>query len=152
MSYSAVVNPQLWRQRPPPPALVGATVLGVWPLTRPADLSASRAQLRRAAAGDRRPADADSDDIDRLLLAFEELASNGLRHGKSPVRVQVTAGGRGWLIDANDAAAHQPPTPAVDRDPAYGGLGLHLVAGLCTAHGWWVHEERKHVWATLARA
>ena len=32
------------------------------------------------------------------------------------------------------------PAPAVDRDPAQGGLGLHLVARLSVAHGWYVDD------------
>jgi hypothetical protein len=41
------------------------------------------------------------------------------------------------------------PTPAVDRDPANGGMGLHLVARLAVAHGWYVDGHCKHVWACL---
>ena len=86
------------------------------------------------------------------MLAFEELTSNGLRHGGRPVHVSVTADAHGWLIDVTDSSVDRPPTPAVDRDPAHGGLGLHLVARLSTGHGWFVQGGRKHVWACLARA
>jgi hypothetical protein len=41
------------------------------------------------------------------------------------------------------------PAPAVDRDPAQGGMGLHLVARLAVAHGWYVDGGHKHVWACL---
>ena len=41
------------------------------------------------------------------------------------------------------------PAPAVDRDPAKGGMGLHLVAELAVAHGWYVDGMAKHVWACL---
>jgi hypothetical protein len=41
------------------------------------------------------------------------------------------------------------PVPAVGRDPAQGGLGLHLVARLSVAHGWYVDDGAKHVWACL---
>src|SRR3954451_15862251 len=43
------------------------------------------------------------------------------------------------------------PAPAVGRDPAKGGLGLHLVARLSVAHGWYVDGGAKHVWACLPR-
>ena len=43
-----------------------------------------------------------------------------------------------------------PPTPAVDRDPSEGGLGLYLIAELATDHGWYVTAGAKHVWAVLA--
>ena len=75
---------------------------------------------------------------ERLVLAFDELASNALRHGESPVVATVVAGSGGWLLDVSDRAPETMPAPAVDRDPAQGGLGLHLVARLAVAHGWYV--------------
>ncbi|MGR6967990.1 ATP-binding protein [Geodermatophilus sp. URMC 61] len=91
-------------------------------------------------------------DLEELLLVYEELTSNGLRHGRSPVFVRVATTGDGWLVDVTDAAVDHPPVPAVDRDPADGGLGLHLVARLCRAHGWIVDDDRKHVWACVEAA
>jgi hypothetical protein len=61
----------------------------------------------------------------------------------------VVAGGGGWLLDVSDHAAETMPEPAVDRDPAKGGMGLHLVARLSVAHGWYVDDGCKHVWAAL---
>jgi hypothetical protein len=49
----------------------------------------------------------------------------------------------------SDADTSTPPTPAVDRDPAQGGLGLYLIAELSTAHGWYVDGDAKTVWAVL---
>jgi len=95
------------------------------------------------------PAYTDDDDIERLLLAFDELTSNALRHGSPPARVAVTATGNGWVIDVSDAATDRPPMAAGGRDPAGGGLGLYLVARLGAAHGWLVNDGRKHVWARL---
>jgi two-component sensor histidine kinase len=121
-----------------------------WPLTTLGELTLLRMQLRDQSMPHAPPA-AHDDDVDRLLLAFEELTSNGLRHGKAPVHVTVTTTADGWLIDVTDAATDQPPTPAIDRDPANGGLGLHLVARLCASHGWSVDTNRKHVWAYIRR-
>jgi hypothetical protein len=59
--------------------------------------------------------------------------------------------GRGWLIGVSDAAATRSPAPPVDRDPAQGGLGLHLVVALSSTHGRSVRGDRKHVWACLPR-
>ena len=59
---------------------------------------------------------------------------------------------RQFLVDNSsrlDRAPETMPTPAVDRDPAQGGLGLHLVARLSVAHGWYVDDGAKHVWACL---
>jgi hypothetical protein len=72
-----------------------------------------------------------------------------LRHGESPVVATVVAGSGGWLIDVSDRAPEVMPAPAIDRDPALGGLGLHLVARLSVAHGWYVDGHAKHVWACL---
>jgi hypothetical protein len=61
----------------------------------------------------------------------------------------VVAGPGGWLLDLSDEAPDRPPIPAVDRDPAFGGMGLHLVVQLSTAYGWEKRPGRKHVWARL---
>jgi anti-sigma regulatory factor (Ser/Thr protein kinase) len=87
--------------------------------------------------------------VERLLLVLEELASNALRHGRAPVSVEITTFDRFWLVDVSDAAPDEPPTPAIGRDPAHGGLGLHMVANLCGACGWTVVAHRKHVWARI---
>jgi two-component sensor histidine kinase len=92
------------------------------------------------------------DNLQGILIVAEELASNGLEHGSAPVELQVAASGAGCLVDVADGAVDQPPVPAVDRDPAHGGLGFCLVAALMTRHGWVIQEDRKHVWAWLSRA
>ncbi len=142
----------LWAQRPVPQPGQDATAMWDWQIRTPVDLTTSRGHLRDQVLRRPVPAGASHDDVDRLLLAFEELASNGLRHGRSPVHATVTATNHGWLIDVSDSAATSTPTPAVDRDPAHGGLGLHLVTQLCAAHGWSVSSGRKHVWACVATA
>jgi anti-sigma regulatory factor (Ser/Thr protein kinase) len=138
----------LWAESPPPPVAAEAAEWH-WDLSTPVDVTVSRGQLRDDLMRGPLPAMADRDDVDRLLLAFEELASNGLRHGRSPVRVRVVRMTEGWLIDVTDSALDRPPVPAVGRDPAHGGLGLYLIARLCAAHGWMVHSGRKHVWACV---
>jgi hypothetical protein len=65
------------------------------------------------------------------------------------VRALVVAGTDGWLLDLSDEAPDRPPVPAVDRDPAFGGMGLHLVAQLSERYGWEQRPGRKHVWALL---
>ena len=56
--------------------------------------------------------------MERLLLCHEEPASNAVRHGRMPVRVEVLAGPGWWLLEVSDAAPNDPPAPATDRDPA----------------------------------
>ena len=87
--------------------------------------------------------------LDGLLLAMDELAANGLRHGGLPVRVRAVLTTQCLLLEVSDADAHNGPKPAEGRDPALGGMGLHVVAYLSFARGWEVRGDRKHVWACL---
>ena len=144
------MNEAMWGQRRPSPASPVDSV-AVWdgrPCTL-ADVTELRLHLREGLADAAHRGEADDADIERLLLVFEELTSNGLRHGQTPVRAVVTTTHRGWLIDVSDAATDRPPTLAVGRDAAQGGLGLYLVARLSAAHGWMVQDDRKHVWARI---
>ena len=120
-----------------------------WDLGTVAELPSARAALRNRLGGVGFPDDDEDPSGERLILAFDELASNALRHGACPVVATVIAGSGGWLLDVSDRAADAMPTPAVDRDPSQGGLGLHLVARLSVAHGWYVDGSCKHVWACL---
>jgi anti-sigma regulatory factor (Ser/Thr protein kinase) len=134
-----------WPLRPLPD---GRGEVWRWDLGDIAELPAARAALRSRLTGAGVPEDPDASG-ERLVLAFDELASNALRHGESPVVATVVAGSGGWLLDVSDRARETMPTPAVDRDPANGGMGLHLVARLAVAHGWYVDGHCKHVWACL---
>jgi anti-sigma regulatory factor (Ser/Thr protein kinase) len=144
----------LWARRPRPEPDPAARTVAAGSPTTLAELRALRLRLRATAGGDLPPgAGAGSDDLDRLLLVFEELVSNSLRHGRAPVRAAVTALSGGWLVEASDAAGDAPPVPAVGRDAALGGLGLYLVAQLSGAHGWAPDGEgRKVVWARVDMA
>jgi hypothetical protein len=137
-----------WHRRPVPDVDEQALQVGRWELRSRRDLTTSRMSLRQELAAGWRSAE---DDVEGLLLAYEELASNGLRHGWAPVTATVAATPTGWLIDVSDADATRTPAPPVDRDPAEGGMGLHLVVALSSTHGWSVTAGRKHVWACLPR-
>jgi anti-sigma regulatory factor (Ser/Thr protein kinase) len=103
-----------------------------------------RAEVRRWSVAGTRP-----DFCDRLLLVLDEMASNALRHGGGHVEAAVRRTGDAVLVAVTDGDTDTAPTPAVDRDPAEGGLGLHLIAELSTAHGWYVDGDAKTVWAVL---
>jgi len=139
----------VWPSATPPRAGVGHT----WEITDVAELPRLRATVRRlAASGPSRGDDVAADLRDQLVLALDEMASNALRHGGgSPVIASLRTTESAYLIEVSDGAASAPPVPAVGRDPSQGGLGLHLIAELATAHGWCVQGDRKVVWALLPR-
>jgi two-component sensor histidine kinase len=137
-----------WLRQAPDPVAESSAVWTAEP-TRLAQLSDLRGQLRGLLGDRSHAADAGQDESDRLLLVFEELASNGLRHGRPPVRTVVVTLPSGWLVEVSDAAVDESPEPAVDRDAAEGGMGLFLVARLAAAYGWVVHDGRKSVWARI---
>jgi signal transduction histidine kinase len=144
-SRAALADEEPWGRRQPPARPPAAAVLGRWTPRTPSDLTAHRLQLAEAASAVARPA---AEAVERLELVFEELVSNALRHGRGRVEVTVTATGTGWLLEVVDAAGNTPPTPAIDRDAALGGLGLYLVARLSSGHGWMpAAAGRKIVWA-----
>ena len=120
-----------------------------WQLEAMHVVSRVRSDLRARIAHPSVSSGSTEDARDGLLLVFEELASNALRHGGGDVRALVVAGPGGWLLDLSDEAPDKPPVPGVDRDPALGGMGLHLVAQLSTTYGWEERPGRKHVWARL---
>ena len=111
-----------------------------------------RAELRRHPATTAPADDPRLTDVhDQLVLALDEMASNALRHGGGEVRAAVRVTEDAYLIEVSDQAASAPPTPAVDRDPSEGGLGLYLIAEMSTQHGWYVESGHKYVWALLPR-
>jgi two-component sensor histidine kinase len=140
-------SPRLqWPSAAPPPAQDGWH----WELSHVSQLPAVRAQLRRglaAASDDPQAADLD----EAVVLAFDEMASNALRHGGGGVQAELQVTEDSYLIEVSDEAATAPPSPAVGRDPSEGGLGLYLIAELASRHGWYVSEGHKHVWALLPR-
>jgi hypothetical protein len=135
-----------WPLRPLPD---GRGEVWRWHLGGISELPAARSVLRSRLDDVGFPREPDDPAGERLVLAFDELASNALRHGASPVVATVVAGSGGWLLDVSDRAPESMPAPAVDRDPSQGGLGLHQVARLSVAHGWYVDGSCKHVWACL---
>jgi two-component sensor histidine kinase len=137
----------LWAHRARPAPGPDASTVGRWEPASGAELTTHRRQLAAALREDTSPTGAYDSAVDELLLAFEELASNALRHGEGQVQATVTDADGFWLLDVSDAAVDRPPTPAINRDAAQGGLGLYLVAQMCCSHGWMVDEQRKHVWA-----
>ncbi|MET0765226.1 MAG: ATP-binding protein [Blastococcus sp.] len=115
-----------------------------------AELAGLRARVRASLTGSPTVADPAREHwSERLVLIADELSSNALRHGDSPVVTTLSRTGDDWLIAVTDASTEIPPAPAVDRDPGLGGFGLYLVADLSIRHGWWVAPGTKTVWAVV---
>src|SRR5690349_14883758 len=100
-----------WARSPRPARGPELRVLGRWRPSRAADVTAGRLQLDAALHDGARPSGAAEGGVERLLLAFEELVSNAVRHGRPPIEVMVTAAGHFWLLEVTDAAGSSPPTP-----------------------------------------
>ena len=73
-----------------------------WQLETMHTVSRVRSDLRARIAHPSVSSGSTDDARDCLLLVFEELASNALRHGGGDVRALVVAGPRGWLLDLSD--------------------------------------------------
>ena len=137
-----------WPSAAPPQARGGLR----WELSDVSELPRIRADVRRHTTEHALRSDLDGADLrDRLVLALDEMASNALRHGGGRVQASVRLTPDSYLIVVSDAAASDPPRPAVGRDPSEGGLGLYLIAELASRHGWYVSGGHKHVWALLPR-
>lgn len=139
----------LWQTAPLP---AGFTCVWRHELATHADLARLRARVRTEVTGSPVVVHPERELwSERLVLIIDELASNALRHGGGRVLASVGETPEAFLVDVSDQAPAVPPTPAVDRDPSEGGLGLYLIAELATEHGWYVRDGAKHVWALLPR-
>lgn len=141
----------VWRSAVPPPVSPRRDPTLRWQLHDVTELPRVRADLRRAVSGAAPHGRRDTDVRDQLVLALDEMTSNALRHGSSPVVATVHMSEEACLVEVCDGSPGAPPTPAVDRDPSEGGLGLYLIAELATDHGWYVRNGVKYVWALLPR-
>ena len=150
MPSSQIPHPGTWARSPRPARASDARTLGSWWPARAADITAGRLQLCAALHDGMRPPSATEAAVEQLVLVFEELVSNGVRHGRPPIEVVVTGTGDCWVLEVFDAAGGARPTPDPERDPALGGLGLALVALVSAAHGWEpLGDGRKVVWARV---
>jgi two-component sensor histidine kinase len=140
------VTVTLWQLSPPP---TGFTDLWRQELRSLSELARLRARLRTELTGRAVVEHPEREHwSERLVLIVDELASNALRHGRSPVDALLARRDDEWLISVADRSS-EPPVPAQGRDPARGGFGLYLVADLAARHGWCAERSAKTVWATV---
>ena len=137
----------LWQPSRPPQ---GFGELWCQELSSLAQLAGLRARLRKTLTGSPVVRHPERDHwSERLVLIADELSSNALRHGGSPVATALSRTGDQWLVAVSDTSTEVPPAPAVGRDPRLGGFGLYLVAELSARHGWCVVRDAKTVWAVV---
>lgn len=137
----------LWQPAQPP---CGFRELWCQQLRSLAELSPLRARLRISLTGSATVREPELEHwSERLVLIADELTSNALRHGGTPVATALSRADDRWLLAVRDSSAEVAPMPAQGRDPGLGGFGLYLVADLSASHGW--HQERhaKTVWAVV---
>jgi anti-sigma regulatory factor (Ser/Thr protein kinase) len=114
------------------------------------DVGRARSEVRRRVTGGDLTGDGE-EAAERMILGLDELASNGLRHGRAPVGLRVCTLPGHWLVDVTDSATHLPPTPSPGRPAGQGGYGLFMIASYATAYGWVPDQHCKHVWALFPR-
>lgn len=88
--------------------------------------------------------------VEEFVLVIDEITSNALRHGATPVRLGLGTDSASWLVTVTDHAPGLPPVPAVDRAPGAGGYGLYMIADLTSDHGWHSEDNKKTVWALFS--
>jgi anti-sigma regulatory factor (Ser/Thr protein kinase) len=84
-------------------------------------------------------------------IVASELASNAVRHARTPFRVSLMRRGAAIRIAVRDASFDPPEHHTWDHS-ASGGRGVRLVAALSCAWGTDEEVDGKTVWAELARA
>ena len=87
--------------------------------------------------------------IDRLALIASELVTNAVRHAKTDITVELSAGEDALHLEVFDCGAGTPVF--LDADPdAPGGLGLPIVEALASSWGMRRREGGgKGVWAEV---
>lgn len=141
------------------PPTVARGPLTVWEVGEAADLSAVRTALCRRAGEHEQHVDGKDSGrplfasaAERVGLVFSELATNALRHGRSPVTVTLARSRDGWLVTVSDAQPDDGPLVVERARNRSGGHGLRLVLQLSRHVGWYRDMRLKHVWAEVPDA
>jgi anti-sigma regulatory factor (Ser/Thr protein kinase) len=103
----------------------------------PEAVGEARRFLHRVLEGRVDPVDASD-----MVLAISELATNAVRHAKTPFDVVIEADGS-VRIEVEDGSVDLPITKAPSGS---GGRGLAILGQLCDRWGVAVESEHKCVW------
>ena len=137
----------LWQPAPSPS---GFRELWCQQLRSLAELARLRARLRASLTGSPTVIHPEREHwSERLVLIADELTSNALRHGGSPVAPRLSRAGAHWLLAVSGSSTEVPPTPPQGRDPGLAGFGLYLGAHRSARHGWYRGHGTKTVWAVV---
>lgn len=90
--------------------------------------------------------------VERLLLVFSELTTNGLRHAIPPVDVVVSRTEDAWHVVVSDGQVDAVPARHAPDPRRPGQHGLIVVEAVSAASGWFRQGGCKHVWAIVPDA
>ncbi len=132
-----------WQETPPP----ASEFRWSWSPARLADLPAVRREFRAYASDLLAGRPGARNAVEDAVLALDELATNALRHGRTPVTVTVGSLESGLMLVVNDLAGDTPPRSRLDGHDVTGGHGLQIVASAARGSGWCRANAGKSVWA-----
>jgi anti-sigma regulatory factor (Ser/Thr protein kinase) len=94
--------------------------------------------------------DADDDLVSRVESLVSELATNVVRHARTPFLVEVRSDDRSVRVDVTDASSEPPSIRPIDPvDPT--GRGLVVVESLADRWGYEAGTHGKTVWFEIDR-
>jgi hypothetical protein len=97
-----------------------------------------------------RPADhAASPVAERVALVVTKLASNALRHRRSPAVVRLLRADGRLILDVADQHRDSLPEPTVGQHTGDGGRKLHIAWSLPGALCWYATKHGKHIWVSF---
>ncbi|KQS64989.1 ATP-binding protein [Modestobacter sp. Leaf380] len=132
-----------WPESPPPESRFRWS----WNPAVLSDLPVVRREFRAHALGLLAGRAHAEDAVADAVLALDELMSNALRHGGTPVQVTVGSLESGLLLVVADGSAGDPPRHRTPDGSGPGGRGLHIVADAAEGTGWCRSPGGKSVWA-----
>lgn len=136
----------LRESRPPP-----AVQVREWILVDYTDLQSMRADLRHVLDPQHVSSRVEFDEVaERVAVVATELATNALRHTRSPAVVFLNRTRRTFVIDVVDDCPQAVPAVVDQRLLTAGGRGLQLTTALASDAGWYADEYAKHVWAQIS--